>query len=58
MGQNSLPNSDLHLSRERHLIECFIGKLKQFRRVFSRFEKIAAHYLSFVRFAATLIGLR
>jgi transposase len=49
---------DLHLYRERHLIECFIGKLKQFRRVFSRFEKIAAHYLYFVRFAATLIWLR
>ena len=25
--------------RERHLIECFIGKIKHFRRVFSRFDK-------------------
>lgn len=49
---------DSHLYRERHLLECFIGKLKQFRRVFSRFDKIAAHYLYFVRFATTLIWLR
>lgn len=49
---------DSHIYRERHLIECFIGKLKPFRRVFSRFDKIAAHYLYFVRFAATLIWLR
>ena len=27
--------------RERHLIECFIGKIKHFRRVFSRFDKLA-----------------
>lgn len=49
---------DSHSYRERHLIEGFIGKLKQFRRVFSRFDKIAAHYLYFVRFATTLIWLR
>lgn len=30
---------DKHIYKERHLIECFIGKLKQFRRIFSRFEK-------------------
>lgn len=49
---------DPPIYRERHLIECFIGKRKQFRRGFSRFDKIAAHYLYFVRFAATLIWLR
>jgi transposase len=27
--------------RERHLIECFIGKIKHFRRVFSQFNKLA-----------------
>ena len=29
---------DKHIYKERNLIECFIGKLKQFRRVFSLFE--------------------
>ena len=49
---------DKHLYRERHLVECFIHKLKHFRRVFSRFEKLAKNYLSFVYFASALIWLR
>jgi transposase len=49
---------DKHLYKERHLIECYIGKLKHFRRVFSRFDKLARNYLSFVQFASTIIWLR
>lgn len=49
---------DEHLYKERHLIECQIGKLKHFRRVFSRFDKLARNYLSFVQFASTIIWLR
>jgi len=49
---------DTHLYKERHLIECCIGKLKHFRRVFSRFDKLAKNYLSFVQFASTIIWLR
>lgn len=49
---------DKSIYKERSLIECFIGKLKQFRRVFSRFEKWAKNYMYFVRFAASLIWLR
>ena len=30
---------DRHLYRERHLVECFINKIKHYRRIFSRFEK-------------------
>lgn len=44
--------------RERHLIECFIGKIKHFRRIFSRFDKLAKRYLGFVQFVSTLIWLR
>lgn len=44
--------------RERHLVECFIGKLKYFRRVFSRYDKYARRYLAFVHLASTLIWLR
>ena len=46
---------DVHLYRERHLAECFINKMKQYRRVFSRFEKLDARYLAFLNFAGTLI---
>jgi transposase len=49
---------DTHLYRERHLIEHQIGKLKQFRRVFSRFDKLAKNYLSFIYFASSVLWLR
>jgi len=49
---------DTDLYKERHLIECCIGKLKHFRRVFSRFDKLAKNYLSFVYFASTIVWLR
>lgn len=46
------------LYKERHLVECFIGKLKYYRRCFSRFDKLARNYLSFLHFASPLIWLR
>ena len=49
---------DKELYKERHLVECFINKIKQYRRIFSRFEKLASRYMGFVKFAATLIWLR
>jgi transposase len=44
--------------RERHLVECFFNKLKHFRRVFSRFDKLARRYLGFIQFTSALIWLR
>ncbi|WP_340123683.1 transposase [Methylobacter svalbardensis] len=44
--------------KERHLIECFFGKIKHYRRVFSRFEKLARNYMGFIRFVSALIWLR
>lgn len=49
---------DKELYKERHLVECCINKLKQYRRIFSRFEKLAACYLAFLKSDATLIWLR
>ncbi len=49
---------DPHIYKERHLIECFINKIKWFRRIFSRFEKLASRFLGFLSFAASLIWLR
>jgi transposase len=49
---------DTFLYRERHLVECFINKIKQYRRVFSRFEKLASRYLGFLSFVGALIWLR
>ena len=49
---------DVWLYRERHLVECFINKLKHFRRLFSRFDKLDRSYLGFLHFVSALIWLR
>lgn len=49
---------DKHLYAQRHLIECCFSKLKQFRRVATRYEKTARNYLSIVTLAATILWLR
>ena len=49
---------DAHLYKERHLVECFINKIKHYRRIFSRYDKLAVTYLGFLHFVSTLIWLR
>jgi transposase len=49
---------DKHLYAQRHLIECCFSKLKQFRRVATRFEKTARNYLAAVTLAAIVLWLR
>ena len=49
---------DKQLYAERHLIECCFSKLKQFRRVATRFEKTARNYLAVVTLAAIVLWLR
>jgi transposase len=49
---------DKELYKERHLVECCFAKLKQFRRVATRYEKTARNYLAIVTIAATILWLR
>lgn len=49
---------DEHTYKERHLIECFFGKIKHFRRIFSRFDKAANTFMAFLSFVGALIWLR
>ncbi len=49
---------DVHLYKERHLVECFINKIKQYRRISSRFDKLAVRYMGFLSFVATIIWVR
>ncbi len=49
---------DKHLYRERYLVECFINKIKHYRHIFSRFDKLANRYLGFISFVGALIWLR
>ncbi len=49
---------DEHLYKARCAIECFFSKIKHFRRIFSRFDKSARNFASFLAFVGTLIWLR
>lgn len=49
---------DEHIYKERHLIECFFNKLKQFRRIFSRYDKQASSYAGFIAYASSILWLR
>ena len=49
---------DKHLYAQRHLVECCFSKLKQFRRVATRFEKTARNYLAVITIAAIALWLR
>jgi transposase len=49
---------DKHLYAQRHLVECCFSKLKQFRRVATRFEKTARNYQAVVTLAAIILGMR
>ena len=44
--------------KERHLVECFFNKLKHYRRVATRYDKLIDHYKSFVYLASIMILLK
>lgn len=46
---------DWYLYKERHLVECFFNKIKHFRRVATRYDKLAKSFLAFVHVAAIWI---
>ena len=49
---------DRDLYAQRHLVECCFSKLKQFRRVATRYEKTARNYLAVITIAAILLWSR
>lgn len=49
---------DRHPYKERHLAECFFSKIKEYRRVATRYEKLSQTFLSFVYLAASMIWIR
>ena len=44
--------------KERHLVECFFQKLKRFRRISTRFDKLSCRFLAFIHLACILIWLK
>jgi transposase len=47
-----------HLYRARNHIERFFNRIKQCRRVATRYEKLASNYLAFVQVASIRLWLR
>ena len=47
-----------YLYRARNLVERFFNKIKQCRRVATRYDKLAANYLAFVKLASIRLWLR
>ncbi len=49
---------DKHLYKERNLAERFINRVKQYRRIATRYEKTARNFMGFVHMAAIMVLLR
>lgn len=48
---------DAHLYKQRNQIERLFGRLKQCRRIATRYEKTSRNYMAFLHLAATMILL-
>ena len=48
---------DRHLYQDRNLIERFFSRLKQFRRIATRYDKLAKSFLSFIHLACAFVWL-
>jgi transposase len=49
---------DKHLYKERHLVECFFAKIKVFRRISTRYDKLAVTFKAAVLIAACMVWLQ
>ena len=49
---------DRHHYRNRNVIERFFARIKQFRRVATRYDKLASRFMSFVLLAASMLWLK
>jgi len=49
---------DYCLYKERHLVECFFNKIKHFRRIATRYDKLSSMFQAFVYLAAIMLWLK
>ena len=56
-NRQEMRDYDRHIYKERHLVECFFAKIKQCRRVATRYEKLALTFKAVVMIAACLVWL-
>ena len=48
---------DRHLYKDRNLVERFFNRIKQFRRIATRYEKLAQNYLSMLNLVCSYVWL-
>ena len=56
-NRRTFRNHDAIAYRHRNVIERFFGRLKQYRRVATRYDKTACSYVGFIAIGALLIAL-
>jgi transposase len=49
---------DRHLYKDRNLVERFFNRIKQFRRIATRYEKLARNYFSMLNLVCSYVWLR
>jgi transposase len=49
---------DRHIYKDRNLVERFFQKIKNFRRIATRYERLAQNYLSMLQLVATVIWIQ
>ncbi len=54
----SNPEFDKHLYKMRHLVENLFARLKHFRSIATRFEKLAKNFKSMVFIACSIVWLK
>ena len=57
-NRNVLRDYDTYLYKERNLVERLFNKIKNFRRVATRYDKLDVTYLSFIYLASIYLWLK
>lgn len=57
-NRNPPRDYDRHIYKTHNLVECFFAQLKQFRRIATRYEKLAAHFAAMVTCGCILLWLK
>ncbi|MNM83654.1 Transposase DDE domain protein [compost metagenome] len=48
---------DKEIYKERHQIECFFNKVKHYRRLATRYDKLACSFMAFLSLASIMVWL-
>lgn len=57
-NRREIRSYDKHLYKERNVVERTFNKLKQFRRIATRYEKRLVHYMALLHIAAIILWLK